>query len=83
MSPRGGWGSRAGSQPYTQWGTFSQTCLQWEMGEERRISFIYIYTMGNIQSDMSLVTDGGGEDLCYVHSGGHSVTHVPKRGMGE
>ena len=81
MSPRGGWESRAGSQPYTQWGTFSQTCLQWEMGEERRISFIY--TMGDIQSDMSPVTDGGGEDLCYVRSGGRSVTHVPKRGMGE
>ena len=27
---------------------------------------------------MSLVGDGGEEeDLCHVHSGGHSVTHVP------
>ena len=27
---------------------------------------------------MSPVGDGGGEeDLCHVHSGGHSVTHVP------
>ena len=52
-------------------------------GGEEDLLHIYIYTMGNIQSDMSPVTDGGGEDLCYVHSGGRSVTHVPKRGMGE
>ena len=43
-------------------------------------------------SDTSLVGGGErqlyamcsvGEDLCYVRSGGRSVTHVPKRGMGE
>ena len=38
--------------------------------------------MGDIQSDMSPVTDGGGEDLCYVCSGGRSVTHVPNGGWG-
>ena len=26
--------------------------------------------------------DGGEEELCHVHSGGHSVTHVPSVGWG-
>ena len=32
---------------------------------------------------MSLVGDGGGEEyLCYVRSGGHSLTYVPSGGWG-
>ena len=33
--------------------------------------------MGDIQSDMSPVGDGGGEeDLLHIHNGRHSVRHV-------
>ena len=39
--PSGGWGRRGGSQPCTQRGTFSDTCPQWGMGEEMRISAMY------------------------------------------
>ena len=37
-----------------------------------------MYAVGDIQSDISLVGDcGGEEDLSRVRSGGRSVTHVP------
>ena len=36
----GGWQRKAGSQPCMQWGTLSDTCPQWGMGEERRISHV-------------------------------------------
>ena len=39
--PSGGWERRGGSLPCTQWGTLSDTCPQWGMGEERRISAMY------------------------------------------
>ena len=39
--PSGGWGRRGGSLPFTQWGMLSDTCTQWGMGEERRISAMY------------------------------------------
>ena len=39
--PSGGWERRGGSLPCTQWGTLSDTCTQWGMGEERRISAMY------------------------------------------
>ena len=64
----GGWERKGGSQPCTQWGTLSDTCPQWGMGEERRISAMY--AVGDAQGHMSLVGDGGGEeDLCHVCSG--------------
>ena len=50
------------------------------VGEDRRISDIY--AAGEVQSDLSPVEDGGGENLCHVHSKGHSVTHVPSGGSG-
>ena len=37
----GGWERRGGALPCTQWGTLSDTCPQWGMGEERRISAMY------------------------------------------
>ena len=40
-NPSGGWGRREGSQPCTQRWTLSDTCSQWGMGEERRISAMY------------------------------------------
>ena len=43
----GGWERRGGSVPCTQWGTLSDTCPQWEMVEERRISGMY--TVGDAQ----------------------------------
>ena len=62
--------------PYTQWRMLTDTCPQWRMGEEWRISAIY--AAGDAQSHMSPVADGGGkEHLCHVHSTGSSVTHVP------
>ena len=39
--PSGGWERRGGALPCTQWGTLSDTCPQWGMGEERRISAMY------------------------------------------
>ena len=39
--PSGGWVRRGGSVPCTQWGTLSDTCPQWGMGEERRICAMY------------------------------------------
>ena len=39
--PSGGWWSRGGSVSCTQWGTLSDTCPQWGIGEERRISAMY------------------------------------------
>ena len=63
----------------TQWGMLSDTCPQWGMGEERRISAMY--AVGDAQLHMSPVGDGGGEeDLCHVRSGGHSLTYVPSGG---
>ena len=69
--PSGGWWRRGGSLSCMQWGRLSDTCPQWGMGEERRITAMY--AVGNAQCHMSLVGDGGGEeDLCHVRSGGHS-----------
>ena len=39
--PSGGWERRGGSLPCMQWGMLSDTCTQWGMGEERRISAMY------------------------------------------
>ena len=39
--PSGGWERRGGSVSCTQWGTLSDTCLQWGMGEERSSSGMY------------------------------------------
>ena len=39
--PSGGWERRGGSLPCTQWRMLSDTCTQWGMGEERRISAMY------------------------------------------
>ena len=70
---------RGGALACTQWGTLSDTCRQWRMGEERRISAIY--TVGDTHSHMFPVEDGGGEEeLWHVRSGGCSVTHVPSGG---
>ena len=75
----GGWGRKGGSLPCTQWGTLSDTCTQWGMGEERRISAMY--AVGDAQWLMYPVGDGGGEeDLCHVRSGGRSVADVPSGG---
>ena len=41
MSPVGDGGGRGGALPCTQWGMLSDTCPQWGMGEERRISAMY------------------------------------------
>ena len=66
--PSRGFGRRGGSKPCMQRGTLSQTFPKWEMGEDRKISAIYI--VGDIQSDMSPVeVEGGEENLCHVHSG--------------
>ena len=46
------------------------------MFEEIRICCMY--AVGDIQSDMSLVGYGGGEeDMWHAHSGGRSVRYVP------
>ena len=77
-------GDGGGSRPCTQWGTFSQTCPQWEMGEER--GSVLCMQRGMLSNtcpqwrmgDMSPVEDGGEEDdLSHVCSGGPSVTKVP------
>ena len=39
--PSGGWWRRGGALACTQWGTLSDTCLQWGTGEERRSSAMY------------------------------------------
>ena len=39
-----------------------------------------MYAVGDTHSHMSPVGDGGEEELCHVHSGGCSVTHVPSGG---
>ena len=39
--PSGGWRRRGGSQPCMQWEMLSDTCPEWGMGEERRISAMY------------------------------------------
>ena len=55
------WGMASGGLP--QWG--SDTCTQWGMGEERRISAMY--AVGDTQWLMYPVGDGRGEeDLCHV-----------------
>ena len=41
MYPVGDGGGEEGSLPFTQWGMLSDTCTQWGMGEERRISAMY------------------------------------------
>ena len=52
------------------------------MGEDRKISAMYMYAVRDVQSDMSPVGNGGEQGLCHVCSGGHSVTHVPSGGWG-
>ena len=43
-----------------------------------------MHTVGDAQLDMSLLCNVGGKvDLCHVHSGGCSVTHVPGGNGGE
>ena len=75
----GGWERRGGSLPCTQWGTLSDTCPQWGMGEQRRICAMY--AVGDTHSHMFPVGDDvGEEDLCHVRSGGHSLTYVPSGG---
>ena len=75
----GGWERRGGSLACTQWGTLSDTCPQWGMGEEKRSSAMY--AVGDAQRHMSLLGDGGGEEeLWHVRSGGRSATHVPSGG---
>ena len=77
--PSGGWGRKGRSLPWTQWGMLSDTCTQWGMGEERRISAMH--AVGDTQWLMYPVGDGRGEeDLCHVRSGGHSVADVPSGG---
>ena len=39
--PSGGWRRRGGALACTLWGMLSDTCPQWGMGEERRISAMY------------------------------------------
>ena len=79
--PSGGWWRRGGSVPCKQRGTHSDTCPQWGMGEERRICAMY--AVGDTHSHMFPVGDGAGEEeLQNVHSGGHSVKHVPSGGWG-
>ena len=39
--PSGGWWRRGGALACTQWGTLSDTCPQWGMGEEKRICVMY------------------------------------------
>ena len=39
--PSGGWWRRGGSVSCTHWGTFTHTCPQWGMREERRSSGMY------------------------------------------
>ena len=39
--PSGGWWRRGGALACTQWGTLSDTCPQWGMGEEKRSSAMY------------------------------------------
>ena len=73
--PSGGWERRRGSLPCMQWGTLRDTCPQWRMGEEKRISAMY--AVGDTHSHMFSVGDGGGEeDLCHVRSGGCLVGHI-------
>ena len=45
--PSGGWWRRGGALACMQWGTLSDTCPQWGMGEERRICVMY--TVGDAQ----------------------------------
>ena len=43
-----------------------------------------MYAVGDAHSHMSPVGDEGGEEeLCHVRSGGCSVTHILRWGMGE
>ena len=77
--PSGGRWRRGGALACMQWGTLSDTCPQWGMREEKRISAVY--AVGDAQWHMSPLGDGRGEeDLCHVRSGGHSLTYVPSGG---
>ena len=77
--PSWGWWRRGGSLLCMQWGTLTHICSQWGMMEERRITAMY--SVGDAQCHRSPVGDGGGEeDLCYVCSGGLSLTYVPSGG---
>ena len=51
--PSGEWGRVGGFLPCMQWGTLTDTCPQWGMSEEKRISSMY--EVGEAQCDMSLV----------------------------
>ena len=64
-----------------QWGKLSDTSPQWGMGENRRISDIWAVV--DVQSAMSPLGDGGGdEDVWHIHNGGCSVRYVPTAGLG-
>ena len=76
--PSGGWWRRGGSLPCTQRGTLSDTCPQWGMVEERRISAMYAVGDTHICSQWGMVE----EDLWHVRSDGRSVTR-PQWGMVE
>ena len=74
--PSGGWGRRGGSLPCTQWGTLSDTCTQWGMGEERRISAMY--AVGDTQWLMYPVGDGEERRISAMYA----VGDVPSGGWG-
>ena len=42
--PSGGWWRRGGALACTQWGTLSDTCPQWGMGEERGTKSVTIFS---------------------------------------
>ena len=46
LVPSEGWGRTRLSVACTQWGTLGDTCPQWGMGEDRRISVMY--PVGNV-----------------------------------
>ena len=67
---------------YAVGGALSDTCPQWGMREVRRISAMY--TVGNAHLHMYLLGyEGGEEDLCCVHRGERSLTHVAGGGWGK
>ena len=73
--PSGGWARRGGSQPCTQWGTLSDTCPQWGMGEE---DLCHVHQWGMLSD--TCPQWGMGEERRI--SGGRSVTPVPSGGWG-
>ena len=77
--PSGGWERKGGSLPCTQ--LLSDTCTQWGMGEERRISAMYaVYVQWLMQWGMGDMYAVGDAQWLMYPVGGRSVADVPSGG---